>query len=215
MKLSKEFLVSVVILMTAAFLLQGMSRRETIPVRNSFADFPLRIGEWSGKASWLRSDILEVLKVDDYLMREYSDEKGPPLGLYVGYYKSLQQGASYHSPKNCLPGNGWYIARTGKTRVDAFARHRQAVEINQVVILKGLDKQLVLYWYQDRGRIIASEYWGKIYLVLDTIMKNRTDGALVRVTVPFTEEDDEGVVLDRGRAFVGKIFPLLESYLPS
>lgn len=214
MKFSKEFLVSFLILVTSAVLLHALAREEILPLRKSFADFPRRIDEWSGKALWIESDVLEVLKVDDYMMRQYSDENGAPIGLYVGYYKSLRQGASYHSPKNCLPGSGWYFARTGTTRLDIPARDRQAVEVNQVVIHKGLDKQLVLYWYQDRGRIITNEYWGKIYLVLDAMIKNRTDGALVRVTVPFLG-DDEGAVLDRGKTFVGKIFPLLPGYLPS
>ena len=49
---------------------------------------------------------------------------------------------------------------------------------------KGLDRQLVLYRYQAHGRIVASEYWGKIYTVVDAIRLNRSDGAMVRVIVP-------------------------------
>jgi EpsI family protein len=81
------------------------------------------------------------------------------------------------------------------------------------VIQKGLDKQLVFYWYQDRGRIITSEYWAKIYLVLDAITQHRTDGALVRVIVPFA--GDDAAVRERGKTFVAKILPLLQDYLPS
>ena len=88
------------------------------------------------------------------------------------------------------------------------------VEINKFIIQKGLDKQLVLYWYQDRGRIITSEYWAKVYMVWDAIRRNRTDGAFVRITVPFTGEDEERAVV-QGRAFAETIFPLLSEYLPS
>ena len=49
---------------------------------------------------------------------------------------------------------------------------------------KGLDKQLVLYWYQSHGRVVASEYWSKFYLVTDAVRMNRTDGAIVRVIAP-------------------------------
>ena len=87
------------------------------------------------------------------------------------------------------------------------------MEINKFVIQKGLDKQLVLYWYQDRGRVITSEYWAKIYMVWDAIFKNRTDGAFVRLTVPFTKDNEEKV-FEQAEAFTERVFPLLQEYLP-
>jgi EpsI family protein len=105
-------------------------------------------------------------------------------------------------------------AESRQVPLDIATPNGRAVEINQVVIQKGLDNQLVLYWYQDRGRIVTSEYWAKIYLVLDAMTKQRTDGALVRVTMPFADHD-EGDVQAWGKAFAEKILPLLEEYLPS
>jgi EpsI family protein len=156
----------------------------------------------------------QALQVDDYMMRQYLREQGAPIGLYVGYYQSMRQGATYHSPKNCLPGSGWYVVKTGTARVDVVNRHGQAVKVNRYVIQKGLETQLVLYWYQDRGRTITSEYWAKIYMGTDAIVKNRTDGSLVRLTIPFTGED-ENMAFSQAKAFAEKIFPLLREYLPS
>lgn len=215
MKLSREFWVVMIILSAAGILLHTVSREEGGQLPQNLADFPLRIEQWSGKAVWYTPEILRVLKADDYMMREYRDGKEPPIGLFVGYYKHIRQGAAYHSPKNCLPGSGWYFVKTGRTHIDVSDRHRQSMEINAVVVQKDLDKHLILYWYQDRGRIIASEYWAKVYLVLDAITRNRTDGALVRVTVPFVGDDAQETVLMRGMAFVEKMFPLLQEYLPS
>ena len=99
----------------------------------------------------LDPNVLQVLKVDDYLWRQYGGTYGPPLGLYIGYYQSMRQGATYHSPKNCLPGSGWYFVEMGRIPLQATDSRGQPVEINKFVIQKGLDKQLVLYWYQDRG----------------------------------------------------------------
>jgi EpsI family protein len=214
MRFSREFLLSMALLTAAAIFLQPMSRGEVVPLRKNLADFPLPIDAWTGIPSLLEPDILRVLRLDDYLMRQYSHAKGPPIGLYVGYYKSLQQGASYHSPKHCLPGNGWYFAKMQTMRLDIAAPNGGAAEINQVLIKKGLDKQFVFYWYQDRGRIITSDYWAKIYLVLDAITKHRTDGALVRVTVPVVGDDEE-TAHGRGKAFVENILPLLQGHLPS
>ncbi len=39
--------------------------------------------------------------------------------------------------------------------------------VSEMLIRSGPNYQVVLYWYQNKGRIIASEYWEKIYLVLD------------------------------------------------
>lgn len=214
MRFSREVLLSMVLLTAAAIFLQPMSRGEVVLLRKNLADFPLHIDAWTGIPSLLEPDMLRVLRLDDYLMRQYSHAKGPPIGLYVGYYKSLQQGASYHSPKHCLPGNGWYFAKMHTMRLDIAAPNGGAAEINQVLIQKGLDKQFVFYWYQDRGRIITSEYWAKIYLVLDAITKHRTDGALVRVTVPVADDDEE-TARGRGKAFVENILPLLQDHLPS
>jgi EpsI family protein len=214
MKGTREFLISVVILVAAGLLLRSVSHGEETPLHRSFADFPWSIAQWIGREQELEAQILQALKVDDYILRQYWEEQGPPIGLYVGYYKSMRKGATYHSPKNCLPGSGWYFVKTGKTPLGITDRHGLPVEVNEFVIQKGLDKQLVLYWYQDRGRIITSEYWAKIYMVVDAMTKNRTDGAFVRITVPYTREKEKEV-LDRGKAFAEKLLPLLEKYLPS
>jgi EpsI family protein len=214
MKISRECLVSCVLLLAAGLLLRSISHGEETPLRQSFAEFPLRLEQWSGRQLELDTKVLEVLRVDDYVLRQYWDAQGFPVELYIGYYKSQRQGATYHSPKNCLPGSGWFFLYTGKTQLSRAQPSGEPVEINKFIIQKGLDKQLVLYWYQDRGRIITSEYWAKLYMIWDAMRRHRTDGAFVRITIPFTGESEERAVM-QGRAFAEKIFPLLSEYLPS
>ena len=213
MKMRKEFLLSLMALLLAGLLWRTLSHGEEIVLRKPFADFPLHLGSWQGKELGLDAEVLQVLKADDYMMRQYMRGQEGPVGLYVAYYKSMRQGATYHSPKNCLPGSGWYFAKTGTTSLRVTDQQGRAVKVNRYVIQKGLDKQLVLYWYQDRGRILTSEYWAKIYMILDAIGKNRTDGALVRITVPFTGDGEE-VAFRLAKAFAERIFPLLQTYLP-
>jgi EpsI family protein len=214
MKGLRELVIAMVILIAAGFLLRSISHGEETPLHKSLATFPLRIDPWDGTEQTFEANILQALKVDDYLLRQYRDGETTSIGLYVGYYKSMRQGSTYHSPKNCLPGSGWYFVDTGKTHLAVVDRHEQPVEINKFVIQKGLDKQLVLYWYQDRGRIITSEYWAKIYMVVDAIMRNRTDGAFVRITMPFTGQS-ETETLEQAKTFAEQILPLLQEYLPS
>ena len=214
MKGIRELLVAMVILVAAGLFLRSISHGEETPLHRSFADFPLRIASWIGDEQSLDTKVLRVLKVDDYMLRQYWSDEGASVALYVGYYKSMREGATYHSPKNCLPGSGWYFVDTGKSQLGVIDQRGQPVEVNRFIIQKGLDKQLVLYWYQDRGRIITSEYWAKIYMVVDAITKHRTDGAFIRITVPFTREN-AAQALEQGKSFAEKLFPLLQEYLPS
>ena len=89
----------------------------------------------------------------------------------------------------------------------------QSIQINKVLIQKGLDKELILYWYQDRGRVIASEYWAKGYMIWDAMTQNRTDGSLVRISVPVTTTTEDAYQYSLG--FLRDVWPLLLDYMPA
>lgn len=213
MKSRYEALVALVLLVAAGLLMRAVSHGEETPLRSALAEFPRQIGAWTGSEQTLDTKVLQVLKVDEYLLRQYAHEQDPPIGLYIGYYQSMRHGATYHSPKNCLPGSGWYFVSTDTALLRVTEPQGRPIEINKLIIQKGLDKQLVLYWYQDRGRIITSEYWAKVYMVLDAVTKHRTDGAFIRITVPFGQQAETDV-LTRGTAFAEQLFPVLQEYLP-
>jgi EpsI family protein len=165
--------------------------------------------------------VLAVLGVDDYLTRVYFNaDRTEGAGLYIGFYQSQRQGDTMHSPLNCLPGAGWEPLSQSRLIVNVAGDKSRStsrdIEVNRYVIRKGLDRQLVLYWYQAHDRIVASEYWGKFYLVADAVRMNRTDGALVRVIVPIAPgETSEARAEDTAVRFVKSMFPLLSDYLPA
>jgi EpsI family protein len=155
---------------------------ETVVPREPLSTLPLALGGWHGReAPPLADDVLGQLGVDDYVNRQYVRAGGLPIGLYVGYYGSQRQGDTIHSPQNCLPGAGWFPVDTSVTRLEAQNR---SVPVNQFVIQKGLDRQVVFYWYQGRGRVIANEYAQKGLLMLDAARLHRTNGGLVRLITP-------------------------------
>ncbi|MEE9232988.1 MAG: exosortase C-terminal domain/associated protein EpsI, partial [Nitrospirales bacterium] len=186
-----------------------------------------------GKELKLEENVLKVLNLSDYMMRvyvpitaqggaeselseSYEGEKvgeAPelPVWLYVGFYQSQRTGATYHSPKNCLPGAGWQFIESDWMTL--LMPGNVDITINKVLIQKGLDKQVILYWYHDRGRVIASEYWAKGYLVWDALIKNRTDGSLVRISVPVPNGAVQEAV-DHGVAFLYDIWPSVLEYMP-
>lgn len=204
------FLTATVLLVGTAVLLQSVSHGEAIPVKKSLAELPLSMAGWEGRELGMDQKILDVLRLDDYIMRAYVSQDNTPVWLYVGYYQSQREGATYHSPKNCLPGAGWDIMRSELVTVQISGFPQMTV--NKVLIQKGREQQLVYYWYQDRGRIIASEYWAKFYLVYDAMTRNRTDGALVRISLAVTASQEES---SRDAVeFIETVFPFLNDYLP-
>jgi EpsI family protein len=153
---------------------------------------------------------MRVLGVDDYVMRSYSTAD-QLVGLYVGYYRSQRQGDTIHSPMNCLPGAGWVPVEAGRLLIPTAGGE---VEVNQYLIQKGEERQVALYWYEGRGRTVASEYWSKAFLVWDAASRNRTDGALVRVLSPVARGEGTADAARRAQAFTERLLPLLPAYVP-
>ncbi len=215
------FLLASLILIGTLGLVRSLSHGESIPAKKPFSEFPMTIaGRWEGQEVGLQEKVLEVLKVSDYLMRVYqptnhsgvinSDLPRVPVSLYVGYYASQRTGATYHSPQNCLPGAGWQFMEFELPVIEL--EDGPSIQINKVLIQKGMDYQLVLYWYQDRGRVIASEYWAKGYMIWDAMTQNRTDGSLVRITLPVVDDPEQA--FDVAVAFLQDMWPSLIEYLP-
>lgn len=157
--------------------------------RKHLNDFPETIGQWqkTGTDRILDDETLRVLRASDYLLRDFRKPEGTVANLYVGYYASQRTGATYHSPLNCLPGSGWTLSEPGKATI--ALPDGSSFVANKYVIQNGEFRNLMIYWYQGRGRNVASEYWGKIYTVLDSVSMRRSNGAMVRVTVPITNSE--------------------------
>jgi EpsI family protein len=206
------FLLILTLIFTSA-LISHASKSEITLIRESLSEIPLQIGNWLGQPTQaLDSKIMDVLGVDDYVNRNYYNPDMLSAHLYIGYYQSQRAGDTMHSPLNCLPGAGWNPIKRGHIRIPV--NDKAFIEINRIVISKGMEKQVVLYWYQSHGRVIASEYWGKIYTVLDAVRTNRTDAALVRVICPVAEDGSEAAAEQHAVDLVKALFPLLNRFLP-
>ncbi|MGE0814060.1 MAG: exosortase C-terminal domain/associated protein EpsI [Vicinamibacterales bacterium] len=211
MSVVTRLVVVAALLGAAAVALSAAGRREETPARALLSGFPLSVDGWRGtEAEPLDLDTMRVLGVDDYVLRSYSGDAGL-VGLYVGYYGSQRQGDTIHSPMNCLPGAGWVPAEAGRAQLRT---PDGSVEVNRYLIQKGEDRQVALYWYQGRGRTVASEYWSKAYLVWDAARRRRTDGALVRVLSPVGRDEDVAVAEARALEFAALIYPRLAPYIP-
>jgi EpsI family protein len=187
------------------------SRTEEIPPVRSFTDFPDRIGPWQGRKGALGDEIIHVLGVEEYVLSDYTRSPDQFVNLYIGFYQSQRKGDLIHSPRNCMPGAGWHIVETGrKTLTDPVTQ--APYQVASLVLKRGNYYQVVLYWYHSRGRIIASEYMQKVWLVMDAVFRNRTDGSFVRLITPVKSTQQEAVQLLE--EFAGHLKPILDAYIP-
>ena len=196
-----------------ALVLAFQPTREQIrPAREMFADFPLQLpGGWQGRTEALAPDIVAWLATDDYLLVDYTRPDTPGINLYSAYYATQSGGGSAHSPRTCIPGDGWAITSLSETSVPAG---NGVLKVNRAIIEREGHRQLVYYWFNERGRDLTDELQVKWYILRDGIVRKRSDGALVRVVTAVQPSESTADADRRLSAFLGVVQPRLSAYLP-
>ena len=191
-------------------------RPESVPSARPLSQLPSTLGSWSLlQVGFIDDDTRDVLKADDLLNRFYATGSGPGAAganLFVAAFLTQRNGKAPHSPKNCLPGNGWTPLNSSEIAVDVG--RSQPIQVNRYVVAHGDERSLVMYWYQSRDRAVANEYKAKFWVVVDAMRLNRTDTALVRVIVPIVNRDEDAankVATD----FIRSLYGTLREYLPA
>jgi len=189
-----------------------VQRGEIEMPRMQFSELPKLLGEWKQKGDEIKfdEDVESVLRTTDYSMRDYVGPDGRVANLYVGYYRTQRTGATYHSPQNCLPGEGWVMS--DPQTVDIKLADGRTFKANRYIIKNGIYNEVMIYWYQGRGRTAASEYSDKINTVIDSVTRRRTDGAIIRVMtgVGYDEEAASAAAIDLS----ARLAEQLSSFVP-
>ncbi len=188
----------------------GLSRPEPVRASRKLAEFPAALGGWRSAGDG-RVEI--DIGADDYLTRDYARPDSGSASLFVAYFKSQRMGQTPHSPKNCLPGTGWVWTVSDNVRI-AIADRAAPIEVNRYVVSRGEQKAVVLYWYQSRDRVLASEYRAAAFTAWDALRYNRTDTALVRIVVPIGPGGEQAATAS-GVQFVQAVFQPLRRFFPS
>jgi exosortase D (VPLPA-CTERM-specific) len=214
-QLPKPFWVSGLLVGIAAVLAQAISMpMATLPDRKALSEFPLEIGGWRGTAGRMAPQIIDALKLDDYLLADFATDALRPVNFYVSYYASQANGNSAHSPRACIPGDGWEIISFQQHQLPSVAANNESVAVNRVVIQRGDNRQLVYYWFQQRGHVITNEYVVKLQIFWDAVTRRRTDGAMVRLVARLRP----GEPVEAGDAllesFAAQVMPDLAQYVP-
>lgn len=213
MSQATRVIASCALLLGTFLFLQLRPAGEPVPIRKPLDAFPTTLGAWhAGQGTILDATIVNFLGVTDYVIRRYVDGSGQSVWLYMGYWATQHKGAGeIHSPKNCLPASGWEPVEASRLTI-ALPAPSAPIPVNRYLVQKEQEMEVVLYWYQSRGRATASEVAAKIELVRGAIAHNRTDGALVRISSPVSGGVQE--TTHRLMTFVQTLHPLLNEYLP-
>jgi EpsI family protein len=212
-----HFAIALIILVLGGLFIFRAPTGQSVPLRQSLLRFEDQLGDWRGDPPrMLDAKVLEVLRLNDYVDRVYRNARGEWMSLYVGYFEDQKSGQMIHSPKNCLPGAGWNFEHTSTVTFEIESAY-PTIRLTALrgVLVNRQERMLSYYWFQSRGRFLASEYTEKFFLIADAFRYNRTDGALIRVLAPLGEGDDIEAVDAQMRAFISKFVPVLQyEYFP-
>jgi EpsI family protein len=213
--LPASFVAALGLLAGAALVAAALpARNPERPERHELLQFPMSIDAWRGQPERIDRAALDVLNADDTLLANYRDARGNLVNLYVAYFAAQSRAAEAHSPRICIPGGGWDIESLRPVTLEGVPFGDAPLRVNRVVISRGEQRQLVYYWFQQRGRNITHEYAAKWFILVDQIRINRSDGAMVRLTTPIRRGEDEAQAESRLNAFAAELVPLLAAYIP-
>ena len=209
---SPVFVVALVLLVLTLGLSRAVEFREKIPIKKPLSSLPLTVGEWNGQRGFMDQEFIDQLHFSDYSMVDYQNAGKKGVSFYTAYYESQSKGATTHSPETCLPGSGWEFKEAGTT--DTPVGRGKFIHVKRAFMEKAGVKELVYYWFAQRGRVLTSLYQVKAYSFWDALTMHRTDGALIRLITPVYEDESMEDAEARLQGFTKEIVPVLKEYIP-
>ncbi len=202
--------VAVLVLLAAAAAATNLHRDLVLPRTRGLRNFPASVGHWNMVSSTTFSaPLLRVLRPSDYTMRSYADARGNRISMYVGYHDGGKNAGPIHSPRNCLPGAGWYALDTREMRVET---NGESLTLVRTVYAKDREEVIFYYWYQVRGQTFASDWLMKLAELRNALLYRRRDAAFIRLDM----SGIPGVKADvLAEDFIREAYPALKDYLPS
>ena len=206
----KGHFLAIYLLLVGAGLYLHLHKDLSVPINRPLGQFPVAVSGWrmAGEGV-LSSDVQNVLKASDVLIRQYVGQRGEKVQLYIGYHGGGKGGGEIHSPKHCLPGSGWFERSSERDKVKAGG---QELDLVRAVYQKGDSNELFLYWYQVRGKSLSEEFSLKGQQIVNSVLHRRRDASFIRISIPF--QGDQQQALDVGRRFLQDFLPQIRSFLP-
>lgn len=206
-----RFFVSIIVILIAGIYMKYFMIAEITLERKSLESFPQEVAEWkmAGRHD-LALDILDTLKVDDYLMRDYRDKNGSILSLYIGYYMTHRRSAEIHTPENCQAGGGWEILNEKKKNM-MLADGRGKINFIEAVYEKDKEKMIFIYWYNVNGKFITNFFEYKLSVIVNSLVNHRSDASFIRIAIPVSQDQINDAIMT-GEKFLMDAVPVIKKF---
>ena len=206
-----HFYILIIALVLGGFYISRVAKRDDAYKGELILEqFPAVLGEWRGEDELIGDNVLDILKADSVLFRNYVNDSQQKINFYASYHRSQKEGQLIHSPKHCYPGAGWEIEHSEVIKLTLKSGHELVV--NKMLVSQNKYKELVLYWYQAQGRVTANEFAQRLDMIGGAIVYGRSDGSLIRVSTAVGEDAEQAMALEV--EFLDLFYPKLMEYLP-
>jgi exosortase D (VPLPA-CTERM-specific) len=198
----------------AAFVLAPPAPRIEV-ARDPFVLFPRSLGDWSGYTTELAPATARVLAASDYIDATFAAAgEAQAVNFFAAFYEKQTEGQAIHSPEVCLPVGGWEVFSIEPHRVSLPDTPYGSFTLNRAVIQKGLSRQLVYYWFEQRGTRMTNDFAVKASVLKDSLTRGRSDGALVRFVTPVGERESVAEAEARMQRLMSVLLPRLPRFIP-
>jgi EpsI family protein len=194
---------AVLVVLLSVGLFRVTFRSASVGLAAELHALPTHIGAWShDPESGVHRGARES-GVDDELLRVYRGPSGERVRLYIGYQRYQTEGKE-------LAAVGRREAFPVKLTVDA-----STIELGEIVHAQVGKQTGTLFWYDVNGRIVGDWYRAKGYMILDSLTRRRTNGALVMVDWEAPAGPRFDATRQEAVAFVRELLSILPNYMPS
>lgn len=201
-----------VLLLAGVYTRYFMFQEITLP-ETPLQEFPYKLGEWeTAEGHALSREVLDILKVDDYVFREFTRGNGM-VSLYIAYYRTHRRFAEIHTPENCQVGGGWEVLGEKRRTLEVTGVNGGKVHFVEALYEKDRIKQVYLYWYQVKGSYLTNFFSYKLNVIMNSLLYHRSDAAFVRITVPLMNDDVDNAVMV-GEKFLMDALPFINNIIP-
>ena len=175
------------------------------PLQTAFSD----VGQWKGQNDVpLEQDIFAALKLDDYLFRNYQKNKRS-ISLYIGYYLTARKLGASHSPLVCFPGQGWEVSLPAEVELETRVG---SISAEKLIVKKGMDKQLLIYWFQSYDQTSRGTLRQKLNSLLNKLLGKPEDNAFIRVSTSILNENYYDAY-EMALSFINEFYPEIYNFI--
>ncbi len=204
------FLAALVLVAGGGLLNEKITDLPPVPLLQSFDHFPLQLGPWQGRRSYMDQEIFEKTEADSYIEADFASAGQEPVSLYIAHQEIQHaQGALAHNPGVCMTGHGWTTEDTGVTEI------APGFPVNYLLLEHLGRRLLVYYWNIHQGEWLAlsSARWYRLYTIYKALQAHRTDWALVRLITPVNQ--GLGPAKETLSTFGRLLIPVLPQFISS